>query len=434
MKILIISRSTWDNGNSFGNTFSNLFDGMDNVEIHNLCFQDGKLTSLIPKSVLRITEREVLKSIYKPSINVGEFIKVDVNNEKSFGKFDKIMKNAKSHKFTIMYYIRDLIWKFGRWKKSNILKDYLKGINPDIIYIPFYNSLYMFDIQMYVINLLNAPAVGNIMDDIYSLPKGFVISPLKYFYRKRLRCKVIKLVDKCRYLEVFAENMQKEYSQIFNKECYLIGKGVDVVEVPKIHYENLMGAEKECVFLYTGGIGDGRYKLLCHIANEIEKNQFKARIDIYTGTITNKKMEKELQKHKSINLKGFVTSKELINIRNNADYLVHVEGADKRSVYTTKMSFSTKIIDYLQTNKPIFAYGAEDVNSISVLKRHNIAVVANKNNLAERLCALIDQKIDLQIINQNVKDYLLEYRDIKKIQNGIYSRLKNISLKNRLGK
>ena len=41
MKVLIISRTTWDNANSFGNTFSNLFEGMKDVEIYSIACRNG---------------------------------------------------------------------------------------------------------------------------------------------------------------------------------------------------------------------------------------------------------------------------------------------------------------------------------------------------------------------------------------------------------
>ena len=64
IKILVISRTPWDNNNSFGNTFSNLFEGMHNVEIYNICCQKGNNSNRIVKKALQLTDRSVFYSIF----------------------------------------------------------------------------------------------------------------------------------------------------------------------------------------------------------------------------------------------------------------------------------------------------------------------------------------------------------------------------------
>ena len=36
MKILVLSSTPWTNDNSFGNSFSNIFEGIEDVEIANI--------------------------------------------------------------------------------------------------------------------------------------------------------------------------------------------------------------------------------------------------------------------------------------------------------------------------------------------------------------------------------------------------------------
>ena len=51
IRILIVSRTPWDDSNSFGNTFSNLFGGMEGVEIYNICCQTGDNNNNIVKNI-----------------------------------------------------------------------------------------------------------------------------------------------------------------------------------------------------------------------------------------------------------------------------------------------------------------------------------------------------------------------------------------------
>ena len=65
MKVLIISSTPWNNANSFGNTFSNLFEGMENVEIYNIACRHGVSSNSIVSKAVQLTDKSVLKSIYK---------------------------------------------------------------------------------------------------------------------------------------------------------------------------------------------------------------------------------------------------------------------------------------------------------------------------------------------------------------------------------
>lgn len=64
MRILIISRTPWDESDSFGNTFSNLFGGMDNVEIYKICCQGGLLNSSIVNKAYLMTDFSVLSTVF----------------------------------------------------------------------------------------------------------------------------------------------------------------------------------------------------------------------------------------------------------------------------------------------------------------------------------------------------------------------------------
>ena len=91
----------------------------------------------------------------------------------------------------------------------------------------------------------------------------------------------------------------------------------------------------------------------------------------------------------------------------------------------------TKIIDYMLVGKPIVAIGPNEVNSIQVLKKYSLAIVCETaSEVASKIKLIKDKKINLEVISNNVFEYLTQQRDIKKIQNGIYCRLENLVGKN----
>ena len=424
IKIMVISRTPWNVSNSFGNTFSNLFEGMEDVEIYNICCQSGSADNDIVKCSVQLTDKSVLNSFLKKKQDPCCEQKVpqaEDNNEK--GNISK--KNLPKNTFN--YMARDFIWKLGKWKNSETLNKFLNSVKPNLIYLPIYASWYMCDFQYWIIDKLNVPVVGHISDDVYGYPKGS--TPLELLYRFSLRKKVKKLVEKCSYLEVFAENMKTEYEKIFDKKCYLIGKGIDISETDLSRVEKISLLDKPIKFLYTGNIGCERYKVICDIAKAIDKcsSDCEAVLEVYSANAPTNRMKKEFAKCKSLKFGGKITFNEVKKKQFDADILIHVESFSKRGLSSAKMSFSTKIIDYMLAKKPILAVGPEVVNSISLLKNREIAItVTSREDIDKEIENILHGQYDLSnIVNQALK-YLKEERDIKKIQSGILSRLENV--------
>lgn len=61
LRILILSNTPWDNSNSFGNSFSNIFSGIDNIEIANIYCRYGEPDNCIVKKYFQITEKSLIK-------------------------------------------------------------------------------------------------------------------------------------------------------------------------------------------------------------------------------------------------------------------------------------------------------------------------------------------------------------------------------------
>lgn len=108
--------------------------------------------------------------------------------------------------------------------------------------------------------------------------------------------------------------------------------------------------------------------------------------------------------------------------------LVHVEGFTPTAIAATQMSFSTKLIDYMMAGKPIFAVGDGKINSIAVLKKYGLAVVAElPGQIETRVKALLSGDIDVEGLFDNTVKYLETFRDIRKIQEGMRARLEGLA-------
>ncbi len=366
-----------------------------------------------------MTDKSVLKSILNPKRDPCWVTEQAENNS---GDNKVISVNAVKKRRIIAFVIRDLIWKLGRWKSSRTLNEFLDENKPDVIYLPVYSSPHICNVQQYIIDQLKVPVVAHISDDEYNIPPKLPL--LVRMYRKYAQKKVVKIISSCEYLEVFAQNMADEYSRIFNIPCYLIGKGVTQQEMDSIplHKPQNNGTLK---IIYTGNISTERYRVLYMLGQTIDRGyKGRATIDIYTQTIFSDQMQAGFDSIDAISLKGAVSSDEVRQIQKEADILLHIEGFSDTSIFETKMSFSTKIIDYMLTGIPILAIGPQEVNSIEVLRNNDLATVITKaEDTPKILDDLFANKINLRKKNDNIIKYLKNNRDIHTIQNGIYTRL-----------
>ena len=431
MKILVVSRTPWNDSNSFGNTFSNLFEGMGDIELYNICCQGGPAHNRVVKQSFQMTDKMILKSFLQPKQDVGkrmlsgtEIIEPVLEKEDFSGKSYRKIVAKKSYVALIG---RDLIWKLGRWRSSNHLKQFLDDVKPDFLYLPIYNSWYMCDLQQYLVDHLRIPTAGHISDDVYGFPQGYLVSPLHLFYVARTRAKLRRLISRCSYLEVFAENMKKEYEEIFHVPCYLIGKGVHPEQICTSDSCVLPAPERELLLAYTGNIGSERWKVLCDLGRCLDGQQQKARLEIYSATPLTAQMQEAMAQCASIRFMGSTDAAGVREVQSRADFLVHTESFSKRAIHSARMSLSTKIIDYLCTGKPILAIGPSVVNSISFLKSHHLAVVADETvELDTVVGQLFRGKVDLTTMAQSVSMYLKTERNIEHIQSGMRTRMEKL--------
>lgn len=385
MKILVLSNTPWNNNNSFGNSFSSIFEGMDDIEIANIYCQNGNPDNSVVTKYFQITEKMLIRNLLdkkKPS-GIEVFEK---NQPKMSEKEESVLTYAKKKRWWIMFWARDFIWKIGRWESPE-LKKFIDEFNPDLLFMPIYYSNYLNDIVGFIKKYTQKPMLGYISDDNYTL-RQFNLSPFYWIDRLHKRKKVKNSVMCCEHLYVISEIQKREYENCFQIPCKVLWKGADFYNKPQ--YSKNHGIIK---LIYTGNIGAGRYKQLATIGEvlkQINQEEKKAELDIYTLTPMTDKMKKALDIPNAINLKGGVGASEIARIQESADVLVHVESFDLKSRLAVHQSFSTKIVDYLYRAKCILAVGPEDVASIEYLRNNDAAVTAvNKNELVKVMEELV---------------------------------------------
>ena len=178
-------------------------------------------------------------------------------------------------------------------------------------------------------------------------------------------------------------------------------------------------------YVYTGNLGSGRLEVLFKLASCLDK--IEAILEVYSTSVLSERQKKEMEKYKSFKMMGAIGSDEVKDVQQHADVLVHVESFNPKSICETKMSLSTKIIDYLCVEKLILAIGPEKINSIQFIKNNELGiVVSNLKELESAVVRISNGYVDLNKIQQKIFNYLITNRDILKIQAEIYDRLEKV--------
>ncbi len=387
MRVLVITRAPWRNDNNTGNTLTNLFSNMKDVEFYNLYFRDQLPQNGIAVKSFAISEIQLVKNLLKRT-PVGREIN-EQNITISTGE-NNIYIAAKKIGTNFLPLFRDFLWSVGRWKSDN-LKRFLDETKPDVIFMPVFNCYYPHKVLQFIKVYTNAKIILFHADDNYTL-KQFNLSPLYWLYRFNLRKWVKKSVKISNINYTISDIQKQDYEKAFNIPFKVLTKGVDFsVGPPKNSTFN-----KPVQLVYTGNIGVNRWKSLAAIASTLEKinaDGEKAQLKIYTGTPLTDKIKKSLNREGSSQIMGYVTSNEIAEIQSSADLLVHVEAMDLKNRLLVRQSFSTKIVDYLAAAKPILAFGPKDVASIDHLVKNDCAIVADsEEELLEKLSSVIDDK------------------------------------------
>ena len=119
LRILVLSNTPWNNNNSFGNSFSNIFEGIPNLIFANIFCRDGFPQNNIASKYFQINEKLLLKNLINKNIPSG----IELTYKKLHYDYspteDKLFKYAQKRDFNCILGER-LIWKIGKWKSEEL--------------------------------------------------------------------------------------------------------------------------------------------------------------------------------------------------------------------------------------------------------------------------------------------------------------------------
>lgn len=400
LKILLITSMPWREDNNIGNSYSNLFGDIDEFEIAHIYCRDGEPYNSKVRKYYQITEGRLAKNLLKPSVKTGRAFEMDASaNSKDLSSTSKAMNKARMMRWESLFIARDLIWFLGRWKTPELYQ-FVEEFKPDLI---FGTLTYMSNVNRMMVDLnkrYNIPLVLYSWDDVYSW-NHFSWNPLfllrKWYNRHYIR----KCVARSSMMYTITKEMQEEYGKYFNLDCKILYKSYDFSGEPSL---KKVGNPIRLVFM--GNIGAGRWNALAELAKIVSDVNAKAQktvatLDVYTLSPISQEISDALNIKGSSKLNKAVAQEDVMPTQQAADILIHVEPLNKKDASFYRLSFSTKLVDYLYNARCVLGLGYKTA-TLSYIEDNNAGVVVyDLNELPAKLTEILSNP---QLIEQYGKN------------------------------
>ncbi len=415
MNILVITDVLWRNDNGVGNSYSNIFEGMPNVKIANICTQAGVSENGVSTACFQISEGMLIRNLKDKTFPTGT-VEVKSDTEAVASGDDGITKLIKRLRFRVFFCARELVWKVGRWNSPE-LRQFIDDFKPDLIFAQVQDKMYQNRIVKFVQQYSKKPLMIYVWDDVYSM-KQFSLSPLYWMDRLMQRHSIRRLATKSSKIYAISKEQVEEYAKLLKKPTGLLYKGRDFTVEPDGKEVN-----KPIEILYTGNLYSGRYKTIakfCEYLKDINRDGQKAVLKIYSASPLS---DKEIQ---AINIDGTscfmgkTSEAEVQKLQGDADILLHIEPFTLKGSFLCRLSFSTKLVDYFNKKKCIFAVGHSRCSSMKYLKRNDSAVVCESyDEMGKKLRELLESPELIKSYAKKAWDCGAKNHRIENIQSGL---------------
>lgn len=391
-RILVITVAAW-NSKIGSNTWTSLLKNYDSDKIANICIRDEIPDNKICSRYFSISENKVMKSILKHNLKTGREIKPEIpqdNGEDLNAHNERYQKMQKKRRYSLLM-ARELVWKFGNWKTPE-LNAFLDSFKPDIILHSMEGYIHLNRIVEYAIKRTGAKAIGYIWDDNFTYKQsnkiGYKI--YRFFQRKSLR----RLAKKTSRFFAISDMTKAEADKFFGIDCVILTKPLSVE--PVVNYGEI---EMPINAVYTGNLMIGRDVTLARIvkaAKDINRDGTKIRFDIYTKTVLSDEIKAVLNCD-YCQIHDPVPQAEVLEIQRNSDMMLFVEDVDGKDAKAARLSFSTKITDYLSSGKCIFAVGCKETAPMQYFIKNDAAVIATDDKEIKEKLEMLANNPDLLV-------------------------------------
>jgi hypothetical protein len=370
LRILVLSEPAWAEENNTGNTLSNLFRDFP-AEFANIYFRPQKPHNSICHHYYQVTDYMVLEHLLKRK-PIGRRFEGDGSQEQEKDASEQFDAQARHHVNFYTSLFRELAWKMTRVDTENMYR-FIEDFHPDLIYAPVYGNLRMTRVFSRIKDHTGLPMVSLISDDHY-YPKPHPKTPLRMWYHAMLQKSLVKMMRRIDLFYTMTDEQAEAYEPLYGRPIRVIKKSAVIPYQKHTRNEVLQ-------ILYGGGIYFGREETLVDTARAVRnlnKDHKQAQLHIYSGSPVSKEAMAVLNDGENSFFEGQVSYGDLLKAYQHCDLALHVEGFDAGSMAKVSMSFSTKIIDCLQSGAPVLCVADESSAGARYLEKEKAAVVVHR--------------------------------------------------------
>ena len=389
MRILVISQAAWNTSNSFGNTVSNWFDGWGDAHFFHFYARQQKPNTDIVEKYYNVSAAEILKKTLKAKQAGKSFDAFEVSGDLPDAESNREQEQiAKLHNTTneFVYWGMEAIWRSRKWINTSFDR-FINEADPDIIFA-FAASPYILEPAIKYIKK-KKPSVKVILyiaDDVLT---GFEHDAwYRRGYLKKGTDYCIKAADR---LYGASEEMCKKYSRKYGKRVVPLYKGCT--------FDNSIKKEnnKPLRLVYAGNLLYGRNETLKEVIKAlriINIDERRAVLEVYSNTPIIEEEKSLWYDDLNAFYMGIRPYEEIKDILCKADIVLHVESFEAMQKESVKYSFSTKIIDCLQSGSAILGIGPYDIASIEYIRKIDGAFVIDaKQDIEEGIKQVISSNL-----------------------------------------
>lgn len=412
-RLLVISNSAWNDTNSEGNTLSNWFSDWVGWSVSCCYSRAEKPANKCCRNYYCVSVLDIIKHLLTPWKIGKSFDGHSVGSDKNKieNKTESRMVDAvRDNKIQLFYFLNELIFSSKIWFNRK-LKNYLKDDIPDICFSFAIADPYRYAICKYL-KKKSVPVVLYIADDVYNsyISKSNYISRR---YKKRFE-EMMRMAD-----IVYGASVQmcEAYQQMFNVPVRVLYKGCQI-SYPKDKLNTPLR------IVYAGNLLYGRADTLSKLAEAVHNINSQmggvAQLEVYSSTSVSSETLNRLNIESSSRFMGARTYEDVIKIMHDADFVLHVESFLDKQKKIVRYSFSTKIMDCLQSGSVLMVIGPKGISSVEYPRGiPGVVVIDDVSRMEILLRQIFTDRNSLLKRSISINEYAIKHHSIDCVRSAL---------------
>lgn len=408
MNVLIITNAAWDTRNSLGNTLSNWFTGWEGCQFSCITYRSDLPNNNCCSEYYVIPPFNIIRNLLRPKRIGIRYDSTCIPTDSN--RIEANVKGISGFKRYIIRFLVDIVYRLPIWRNQRY-KRFLHDINPDIVFLFAIPESFVYSNVNYIKKHTNAKIAMTIEDDVYGVVSS-KLDPLSALEKYRLK-RMFRMADK---LYGASQMMCDNYSHIFRKDFAPIYKGCEFGSL-----KDKINSPIEVV--YAGNLLYGRLDTLSTIAKTIRainKDNVQIRLTVFSGTKLSEEQKLCINDGVNAVFAGVKPYEYIKDVLEKSDVTLHVESFEKKMQSLVRYSFSTKIIDCLQSGNTLMVVGPPNIASVEYPRTIPGAIVVdNVDNIPAAFKDIVSHPESLIVRAKDINQFSKQRHSISSVRNAI---------------